>query len=56
MLTSWKNTGETAVRVVEAEIQTFNADGSVRDTINYSLYADFNENPGVAPGQIYSQN
>lgn len=52
VLTTWKNTGETAVRLVRGEIQVINGDGSVRETHNYTLYADYSD--GVLPGETYS--
>ena len=53
VLTKWKNTGESTVRVVDAEIKSLNADGSTRDSFNYTLYAEFDDSPGVLPGETH---
>lgn len=53
VLTAWKNTGNTTVRVVDARIKPLAVGGLVRDTFHYTLYADFDDYPGVAPGTTY---
>ncbi len=53
VLTTWKNTGNSSVRVVDAEIKSLNGDGSTRDTFNYTLYAEFDDSSGVLPGETH---
>lgn len=54
VLTTWKNTGDTPIRMVAAEIKPVNADGSPRQSFHYTLYAEFDDSPGVAPGETYT--
>ncbi|QDV25867.1 hypothetical protein [Aureliella helgolandensis] len=53
VLTTWKNTGDISVRVVDAEITSLNDDGSTRETFNYTLFAEFDDSPGVLPGETH---
>lgn len=52
--TTWKNTGETTIRVVNADIELIGDDGSILDTINYTIHAEFNDSSGVKPGEIFT--
>ncbi len=54
VLATWKNNGTTPVRVVDAQITSINDDGTTRDTFNFTLYAEFDNRPGVAPGATYT--
>jgi hypothetical protein len=52
----WKNTGSRPVRVVDAKITAFDAAGNeieVMPVADYTIYAVFNDRPGVAPGETY---
>ncbi|QDV22909.1 hypothetical protein [Aureliella helgolandensis] len=50
VLTTWKNTGDTPIRMVAAEIKPVNADGSPRQSFHYTLYAEFDDSPAYPSG------
>lgn len=52
----WKNTGNRPVRAVHANIKAFDAQGrELYSAPNYTIYAVFNDRPGVAPGETYTK-
>jgi hypothetical protein len=53
VLTTWINNGDVPIRVVDATITTLNEDGSTRETFNYTLFAEFDDSPGVKPGATH---
>lgn len=52
VVTTWKNTGTTPVRVIEARFIFRDAAGRVLDTHDYTLYASFGDS--VPPGATYT--
>jgi hypothetical protein len=53
ILTTWKNKGDKPVRVVYAEFTTYYEDGRIREQMEYTLYATFDDRPGVRPGATH---
>lgn len=50
----WKNTGDRPVRTVRANIKAFNSQGEVVYSVSdYTIYAVFDDRPGVAPGETH---
>lgn len=52
----WKNTGSRPVRVVDAKINAFDAAGNAVEVMpvrDYTIYAVFNDRPGITPGETY---
>lgn len=52
VVTTWKNTGTTPVRVIEARFIFYDAAGRVLESHDYTLYASFGA--GVPPGATYA--
>jgi hypothetical protein len=53
VLTTWKNKGDKPVRVVYAEITAYFDDGSIKEQMEYTIYATFDDRPGVKPGETH---
>jgi hypothetical protein len=53
ILTTWKNKGDKPVRVVYAEFTAYYEDGTICEQIEYTLFATFDDRPGVRPGAIH---
>lgn len=52
---TWKNTGMTPIRVVRADIVHVDSRGNVLDAVkDYTIYAAWNDSPGVQPGETYT--
>ena len=54
----WKNTGNRPVRAVYAKVYGFDEQGNEVDVMpvpSYSIYAVFNGDPGIAPGETYHE-
>ncbi len=54
VITTWTNTGNAPVRVVDANIVARNRNGDLLDSFNYTIYAGFDDDAGVAPGETYT--
>jgi hypothetical protein len=48
----WKNSGMTPIRAIDAEITHWDASGELLGKYNYTIFATFDDEPGVAPGEI----
>jgi hypothetical protein len=53
VLTTWKNKGDKPVKVVYAEITAYFDDGSIKEQMEYTIYATFDDRPGVKPGETH---
>jgi hypothetical protein len=55
VLTDWKNTGQTPIRVVKADIASYDASGAPIDNgaTDYPIFAAPDASPGVPPGAGY---
>jgi len=54
VITTWKNTGTTPIRAIEAKFTFRNAAQQIIGTNDYTLYAEFDSAPGVLPGATYT--
>jgi hypothetical protein len=54
VITTWKNTGTTPIRAIEAEFTFRDKNNRVIETVEYTLYAASDSEAGVAPGQTYT--
>ena len=54
VMVTWKNTGSTPIRVVDAEIVHRDSSNAVLGTHNYTIFSASDTSPGVAPGETYS--
>ncbi len=54
VLATWKNVGDTPVRIVDASIKSREPNGNMIDSFNYVIYAEFDDAPGVLPGETYT--
>ena len=59
IVVTWRNTGETPIRAVHADMRVFNSDGELTGlgvgAKDYAIYAVSEANPGVAPGNTHSE-
>ena len=52
----WKNTSNRPVRAVHATLRVYDARGTVvYSAEDYTIYAEGNDRPGVAPGETYRE-
>ncbi|MCA9070739.1 MAG: hypothetical protein KDA84_17535 [Planctomycetaceae bacterium] len=49
----WKNAGKIPVRIVDAHFKFYDRSGRVVQDFDYTIYAVFNDAPGVQPGETY---
>jgi hypothetical protein len=56
VLVDWKNTGETVIRAVDADIAAYDRRGNKLGSVNYTIYAVSNNSPGVSPGETYRES
>lgn len=54
LIVTLKNNGTTPVRVVDADITWSDSAGNVIDTRNYTICAEFDSQPGIAPGGTWT--
>lgn len=54
VIAKWKNIGDTPIRAIEATFTFRDDDKSVLSIIDYTLYAEFNNEAGVLPGETYT--
>ncbi len=54
MIVTLKNTGSTPIRVVDADITWRDSSGNVLGTHNYTIFAEFDSAPGIAPGSSWT--
>ena len=52
--TTWKNTGSTPIRAVDCTFTFLDKRRQTIGSYDYTLYAVFDTDPGVAPGEIYT--
>jgi hypothetical protein len=52
--TTWKNTGATPVKTINARVQAWNQQGSLVIDVDYTLFAVFDNQRGILPGQTYT--
>lgn len=55
VLTTWKNTGSTTIRGLNARISTFDESGRTIDSFTYWIYAAESGQSGVTPGSTCSE-
>lgn len=51
---AFRNTGKHPIRTVDAEISWFDSDEKPIGSANYTIYAEFNNEPGILPGETYT--
>jgi hypothetical protein len=49
----FKNTGNRPVRVVDGDIKVFDPQEKLLFSVNYTLYAESDQHPGIAPGETH---
>lgn len=54
VITTWKNTGDTPVRAIDATFTFRDKNKKVIGSYEYTLYAVFDSQPGVLPGSTYT--
>jgi len=54
VIVTWKNTGTTTIRVVDANIISKDSSGGVLNEFNYTIYADFDSDVGLRPEDTYT--
>lgn len=54
LMVTLKNTGSTHVRVVDADITWRDSSGNVLGSHNYTIFAEFDSSPGIAPGGTWT--
>jgi len=60
VIATWKNVGDSPVRLVDATMTPRDAKGNLMNSFtptgshNYTIYAEFDHNPGVLPGETYT--
>lgn len=54
VIVTLKNTGSTPVRGVQATIISRDASGKIVTRENFSIFAEFDSSPGIAPGQTWT--
>ena len=54
VFTTWKNVGNTPIRAVEARLIFRDENGDVIESHDYTLYAVFDADRGVLPGETYT--
>lgn len=57
VLVDWKNTGNTPIRSVHADISILDPQGKKLDVSakDYTIYVVSSDNPGIAPGETYTE-
>jgi len=54
VIVSLKNTGSTPIRTVVADITPRDSSGKVMNTTTYTVFAEFDSSPGIAPGRTWT--
>jgi hypothetical protein len=54
VIATWRNVGDAPVRAVDANIKLRDPNGNIIDSFTYTIYAEFDDAPGVLPGETYT--
>lgn len=54
VIVTLKNTDSSPIRVVDAEITSYDSSGAIVGTNNYTIFAESDSSPGIAPGRTWT--
>lgn len=54
VIVTLKNTDSSPIRVVDADITSYDSSGAIVGTNNYTIFAESDSSPGIAPGETWT--